>query len=190
MRTLNLARRPFRNERLPTLALALGLVLLAALSVRHGMAALDLRPGGAGDAERELGGIEKEIAELRAESNELRGVSARLDEIKEWSAIKDLVDRRAFSWTGLFAALEGALPPGVRLESVSPSSPEGPIVMRLVAVGRSIEDALALPKALQAQGEFDGAFLTSYAESDRGVSIHCTVRYLGSGPARTAGGGR
>ncbi len=187
MRTLNLARQPFRNERLPTLALAVCLVVLAALSLRHVLAAIELRPGGARDVEHQLAAIEKEVAELRAEARRLEGVSAAPDAIEEWSAIKDLVDRRAFSWTGLFAALEGALPPGVRLASVSPATGEGPILIHIDAVGRSIEDALALPKALQAQGEFAEAFLDSYAERDEGVAIRCTVRYLGPGRAGARG---
>ena len=101
------------------------------------------------------------------------------------------MDRRAFSWTGLFAALEGALPPGVRLESVSPSSAEGPIVMQLVAVGRSIDDALALPKALQAQGEFEGAFLDSYAEGEQGRQhpLHACATWGPARPGRRGVGG-
>jgi Tfp pilus assembly protein PilN len=188
MRTLNLAKQPFRNDRLPTLTLALLLVLLAAFSVGHALAAFALRPGGAGDAARELTAIRQQIATLRAESRDLSGASARPETIEEWAAIKDLVDRRAFSWTGLFAALEQALPPGVRLESVSPASAQGPIVIRLEAVGRSVEDALALPTALQAQGEFEDPFLAGYSESDRGVAIHCSVRYVGPGIRRAAGG--
>ncbi len=190
MRTLNLAREPFRNQRLPTLLVSLAIALLLALSVRHGLAARELRPGGAHDAERELGRLEKEIASLQAEAGKLRQVKPQPGSIKEWSAVKDLVDRRAFSWTGLFAALESALPPGVRLVSVSPSSAQGPIVIQLTAVGRSIEDALALPTALQAQGEFEGAFLESYAEGERGVSIQCTVRYVGPPPPARAQKGR
>ncbi len=178
---LNLARRPFRNERLPTLVLAVCLLLLAALSVRHALVARDLRSGGSRDVEREVVALEKEAARLRAEGAELRRLSPPADAGKEWAALRDLVDRRAFSWTSLFAALENALPPGVRLVSVSPSSSVGPIVIRLAAVGRSVDDALALPKALMAQGEFAEAFLDNYAETPEGVTISCTVRYVGRG---------
>jgi hypothetical protein len=184
VKTLNLARQPFRNERLPTLVLVLCLVLLAALSVRHALTAYELRPGGIRDVQHELSAIEKELADLRAESQRLAGVDAPKEAIEEWKALEDLVDRRAFSWTGLFAALEGALPPGVRLESVSPTSGEGPIIIRLDAVGRTIDDALALPKALQAQGEFQGAFLDAYSERPDGVSIQCTVQYRGGRQSR------
>ncbi len=182
MKALNLARQPFRNERVPTLALAGALVLLVALSVAHLVAALELRPGGSRDAERELAAMDKEIAALRSEAKELSGVSARKEATEEWAALKDLVDRRAFSWTGLFAALEDALPPGVRLEGVSPTHTDGSMVVKLMAVGRSLDDALALPKALHAQGQFEGAFLDSYSERSDGIAIQCSVHYLGKRP--------
>ena len=68
---LNLARHPFRNQRLPTLVLGVCLVLLAAASVRHALVARDLRAGGARDVEHELVVIERETADLRAEAREL-----------------------------------------------------------------------------------------------------------------------
>lgn len=183
---LNLARHPFRNQRLPTLVLGGCLVLLAAVSVRHALVARDLRAGGARDVEHELVVIERETADLRAEARELGREAAPAGAEEEWSALRDLVDRRAFSWTRLFAALEGALPPGVRLVSVSPSRSTGPMSISLAAVGRTIDDAIALPKALAAQGEFEQAFLDGYSETDSGVDIACTVRYRG----RPSGGAR
>jgi len=167
---LNLARRPFRNERLPTLALAVGLAALAVASVRHVVLARDLAPGRARDVEGRVAALDREIDALRAESAELQKLTASPDALKEWTAVKGLVDRRAFSWTGLFGALEEALPPGVRLVSVSPRDAEGGIELALVAVGRRDEDALALLQALQAH---------------RGVDIACTVRYV---PKGTPGG--
>ncbi len=174
---LNLARRPFRNERLPTLALAVGCAALAVVSVRHAVLARDLLPGRARDMEGRVASLEKEIATLRAESAELQRLAAPPEALKEWAAVKRLVDRRAFSWTGLFAALEEALPPGVRLVSVSPRDEEGGIELALVAVGRSDADALALLQELQAHGEFEQAFLERWSDGREGVDIACTVRY-------------
>jgi len=91
--------------------------------------------------------------------------------------VKRLVDRRAFSWTGLFAALEQALPPGVRLVAVQPAGGASGTELSLNAVGRSSADALALLKALQSHGEFEGAFLNSWSEGHDGVDISCSVRY-------------
>jgi len=160
---LNLARRPFRNERLPTVALAAGCVGLVLATGGHVLVARDLAPGRSRDVASEVVAIEKEIDQLRAESGELRTVAAPPERLKEWAAVKKLVDRRMFSWTGLFAALEEAMPPGVRLVSVSPTEARGQTELTLVAVGRSNEDALALMASLQEHPEFEGALGASSA---------------------------
>jgi Tfp pilus assembly protein PilN len=174
---LNLARRPFRNERLPTLALAAGGVGLVLLTAWHTLVARDLAPHRSRDVASEVVAMEKEIGELRAESAELRRVAAPPERIKEWTAVKRLVDRRMFSWTGLFAALEEALPPGVRLVSVSPTEERDEPELRLAAVGRSNEDALALMASLQEHPQFEGAFLNGWREGREGFDITCSVRY-------------
>jgi Tfp pilus assembly protein PilN len=184
---LNLARRPFRNERLPTLVLAAAGLALVVVTVRHVLLARDLLPGRAPDIGSEVVATEREIAALRTESGELRQVPAPAEDLAEWVAVKGLVDRRMFSWTGLFAALEKALPAGVRLVSVTPQEQGGVTELTLVAVGRGSEDALALLQALQSHEEFEGAFLKSWGEGREGVDITCTVRYT---PRPRLGAGR
>ncbi len=174
---LNLARRPFRNERLPTLALVLGCVGLLLAGGWHAVVARDLAPGRSRDVASEVVKLEEEIGELRAESAELRRVAAPPEKLKEWVAVKKLVDRRMFSWTGLFAALEEAMPPGVRLVAVAPSEERGGTELKLTAGGRSNEDALALMASLQAHPQFEGAFLDGWNEGREGFDINCTVRY-------------
>jgi len=185
---LNLARRPFRNERLPTVALVAGCLGLVLASGWHALVARDLAPGRSRDVASEVVKMEDEIGKLRTESAELRKVAAPPERLKEWVAVKKLVDRRMFSWTGLFAALEEAMPPGVRLVSVSPSEERGRTELKLTAVGRSNEDALALMASLQAHPEFEGAFLDGWNEGREGFDIACTVRYAPK--ARPAGKGK
>jgi Tfp pilus assembly protein PilN len=174
---LNLARRPFRNERLPTAVLALGCLVLAIATVRHALLARDLLPGRSRDVMSQVRALEKELGELRAETAQLGQLAAPPESLKEWAAVKGLVDHRAFSWTGLFAALEEAVPPGVRLVSVSPRRGEGRMELSLVAVGRQGTDALALFRALQSHADFEGAFLNGWTEGRAGVDITCSVRY-------------
>jgi Tfp pilus assembly protein PilN len=184
---LNLARRPFRNERLPTLVLAVSCAALAVATVRHVLVARDLLPGRARDVESQVVALEKEAAALRAESSELLRLEASPESLKEWATIAGLVDRRAFSWTGLLAALEGALPPGVRLASISPQTRAGRTELSLTAVGRRTEDALALLQSLQAHEGFEGAFLNGWTEGRDGIDISCTVGYAPKGNSlRTA----
>lgn len=188
---LNLARRPFRNERLPTLLLAAACLAVVVATVRHALLARDLLPGRARDVESEVVALENEIGTLRAESAELRRVAAPPETLEEWAAVKKLVDRRMFSWTGLFGALEKALPPGVKLVSISPGGEGGRTDLALAAVGRSDEDALALMAALQSHEAFDKAFLSNWKEGREGFDIACSVRYTpktrpGASPLRQA----
>ncbi len=67
-RPLNLARRPFRNERLPTLLLVLGCVVLLAVSVRHAFAVRGLLPERTAAIDGELVEVEQEVGALRRES--------------------------------------------------------------------------------------------------------------------------
>ena len=183
---LNLARRPFRNERLPTLVLASACLALVVGTVRHVQVARDLLPGRARDVESEVVATEREIQALRTEEADLRQLAAPADAIEEWAAVKRLVDRRMFSWTGLFAALEQALPPGVKLVSISPQEEGGGTQLALAAVGRGNEDALALLKSLQSHEEFDGAFLNGWGEGPAGVDISCTVLYAPKSRAKAS----
>lgn len=183
---LNLARRPFRNERLPTLLLAAGCAALVLVTARHALAIRDLLPGRVGDVEGKVVAVEQEIDRLRKESADLQRVEAPPAALKEWAAVKELVDRRTFSWTVLFSALEKALPPGVKLLSVAPRPVGETVELALAASGRSVEDALALLQSLQHQRAFDAAFLNGVTEGQDGVDISCTVLYV---PGR-AGGGR
>ena len=150
------------------------------------MLAIQLRHGGARDVEGQVAALDREIDRLRAESAELQRTQPPRGRLAEWAAIKELVDRRAFSWTGLLAALETALPPTVRLESIAPSTGKGPTVVILNAVGQSAQDAFALMKALQASPAFEGAFLDGVGDSPQGVLITCSVVYVG----RAAAGAR
>jgi len=175
---LNLSRQPFRNERLPTLLLGLGTLALLFATARHATLAWELMPGRARDVSSELASLEAEARRLGAEAADLRDLTASADAIAEWATVKTLVDRRAFSWTGLFAALEAALPPGVRLVSVSPSDAASGASLTLSAQGRASDDALALLQSLQTHGAFEGAFLNGWSEGREGVEISCSVNYV------------
>jgi len=182
---LNLAREPFRNERLPTLLLGIGTLALLGATARQAQVAYELLPGRARDVSSELQSLEAEAQRLRAESAATPELIAPADTLAEWAAVKALVDRRAFSWTGLFAALEQALPAGVRLVSVQPSSKAGSgTELTLSAVGRRSDDALALLSSLQGHADFEAAFLNSWTESQNGVDISCSVRYAPKPGAR------
>jgi hypothetical protein len=120
-----------------------------------------------------------------ARGNVLDAIERAIDELEQTpSDRRAIIDRRAFSWTGLFASLEEALPPGVRLVSVSPRDAPGGMELSLAAVGRDVGDALALLRALQEHPDFDSAFLNGWNEGREGVDISSTVRYVPGASAR------
>jgi Tfp pilus assembly protein PilN len=181
-RPLNLARHPFRNERLPTLLLSLGCVVLLAISVRHAFAIRDLLPERTAAIDGEVVKVEEEAARLRREAEELRRRSASKEDRSEWAAVGQLVDRRAFSWTTLLACLEETVPADVRLLSIAPSGESGRVELTLRAVGRTVEDGLGFLDALLARDEFQEPFLTSVAERDEGVEFGYTMIYVAGRP--------
>jgi Tfp pilus assembly protein PilN len=184
-RPLNLARRPFRNERLPTLVLLVACVLLLGLSVRHALAGLDLLPERTAEVDGELVALEEEVTQLRAEFDQLRTREAAPQAIKEWGVVRDLVDRRAFSWSELLGRLEAVVPAGVRLLSIAPESSREGIAVTIRAVGRTVEDGLEFLQALQDGKDFRDPFLTSVGESNRGIDLEYTMTYA----PRPAGSG-
>jgi Tfp pilus assembly protein PilN len=186
---LNLATRPFRNERLPTLALWAALVLLLALSVKHGMGVADLLSARSVGLEHEVRALDAEAAALRAERAKINAPEPDLAAVRQWVLVSNLVDRRAFSWTDLLARLEEVLPPGVHLVSIAPIIQRGKVALEFTAVARSTDEGLELVKALQSRKDFSEVFLTGLDKDKEGSQIGLSLRYVPEGrvPAPLAG---
>ena len=174
MRPLNLATQPFRNERLPVLALAVAGAAVLALTVQHAVLLRELRPGRTSATRNEAAALEAESARLRAEARAPRVPRGEPAGLTEWGLIKDLVDRRAFSWTLLFAHLESVLPDGVHLTSIIPTVKKGEVLLDVTAIARSPEDAREFVRRLEGREEFDDVYLRE--EGDRG-EVRFTMKY-------------
>jgi Tfp pilus assembly protein PilN len=170
----NLALRPFRNERLPNLLFALAGVAVIALTARHAFLVRALLPGRTSALHDEVTRLEGEATRLRAEQASLRGVAPDPKALARWVVVKDLVDRRAFSWTMLFARLEERLPDGARLVSIAPDVHRGEIVLDVMAVVRSPEVGWQFIRALEEGGDFDDVFPLSEGQ---GGEFHYKMRY-------------
>ena len=179
MRPANLARLPFRNERLPNLLFAAAAVALVALTVRHGFLVRALLPGRTSALHDEVTRLEAEATRLRAEQASLRGVTADPKALARWLVVKELVDRRAFSWTTLFARLEELLPDGARLVSIAPTVHHGEILLDVQAMVRSPEVGWQFIRTLEEGGDFDQVFPLTEGQ---GGDFHYTMRYR---PRRT-----
>lgn len=184
MRPLNLASQPFHNERLPVLALAAAGLAVLALTVQHALLLRELLPGRTSAARQEVAALEAKSVVLRSEARAPRVARPEAAKVTEWGLIKDLVDRRAFSWTLLFAQLESVLPEGVHLVTIAPNPRKGELLLDLAAVARSPEDAREFVRRLEGREEFDDVYLRE--EGERG-EVRFTMKYLPS-LARSASG--
>lgn len=156
MQRLNLATRPFYNER----GVHLGLAILALLLL--GATALNLLAYQRLSArEGELTGrtaVEETRAQaLREQAAALRR-SVRQEELtlvlgaaREANA---LIDQRTFSWTALFNHLEATLPDNVMLTVVRPRVEPEDVSLSLGVIGREVGDIDAFMTRLEDTGAF------------------------------------
>ena len=178
-RPLNLAARPFHNERLASLLFSLGLLALVALTLQHAIVIRRLLPDRTSALHAEAAALEKEVATLRADGAALRGPGPEKIVLERWSLLKELVDRRTFAWTALMARLEAVLPRGVRLVSITPAWERGDLKLDLEAMARTADDGFALVKSLEDRPEFEAVYPLSKDERPDGseVGFRYSMRY-------------
>src|SRR5262245_24716387 len=120
---LNLSTRPFPAYQLKTLSLIVALIALVALSVWQAYGFLHYSrlsshiKGEAQSASVDARSLNKQVAELDAKLSQPEAKN-KLSEIQ---FLNDIIVRKTFSWTRVFAALEDLMPPGARLNSLRPS---------------------------------------------------------------------
>jgi Tfp pilus assembly protein PilN len=178
---LNLATRPFRNERLPTLLLWAALLVLLGASVKHGLVVSELLSARSVALEHEVRALDAEAAALRAERASLKAPSPDATVVRQWALVGNLIDRRVFSWTDLLARLEHVLPPGVHLVSIAPTIQKGQVALDFNAMARSTDEGLDLVRALQARKDFAEVFLTGLDKGKEGAELGISLRYIPEG---------
>ena len=180
MKPLNLASEPFRNERLPQVVLGLGTVLVLAMTLIHARAIVRLLPRSTSKLAQEVSSMEEEGGRLRADAARLRNTKPNAADAARWAILKELVDRRVFSWTRLFGVLEESLPMGVRLVSITPKVERGQFAIGLSAVARSVEDGFEMIRILDERPEFDNVRPVGRNATDQGIAFTYIMNYNAS----------
>jgi hypothetical protein len=187
----NLATRPFYNERMVHLVLALAALVVLAITAGNVIAWLGLRRHHA-DLVAQVSGAETRAAELQSDAARLRRTlnRAEVDAVARAAGEANaLIDRRTFSWTGLLGRIESTLPDDVRILSVSPKvDRDGNLIVRVVVVGREAEDVATFIERLAETKSFDG--LLSHEEvvnQDGTLEVTLEGRYLGPVPKPAEG---
>jgi Tfp pilus assembly protein PilN len=173
VRPLNLAERPFRNERLAATLFAAAALVLLGITVAHAVAIRGLLPARTSERHREVAALLAELDKLRGEARTRKTETPPPATLAQWTLVKDLVDRRAFSWTGLFARLEQLIPEGVRLTSISPSVRKGQVELDVEADVRSREAGWEFVRVLESGGDFYDV----YPKTETGNEFRYAIRY-------------
>ena len=168
----NLSTRPFYNSR--AVHVALGVLAAVVLGVTAfnvyevTRLTIDQRTLGANAEESEAKATSLRAAAVRIrgriDPKELNVVSAQA---REANAI---IDRRAFSWTELFAQVEGVLPEDVRITAVQPQlGKDGTFAVSISVEGRRVEDLDAFVEALEARSTFQNVLPVEEQTSEDGL---------------------
>ncbi len=188
----NLATRPFYNERgLNTWLLAIALATAGATAFNVVWVARYTRNDTALAAKASAD--EADAAEARAKATRaLASVDPRQIEYSTAEArqANDLIDRRTFSWTGLFNQFETTLPDNVRISAVRPNlDPKRGVVLAISVAARGVEDVDLFMRRLDGTGVFADVLSTGEHFDEQGLLLAVIeTRYVPSVIA--AGGGR
>jgi hypothetical protein len=167
----NLSTRPFYNERLVHLALALVGVIVAVITVLNVVRVVQLsrqnttltaRIRDDRAAAEDFGRRARETR-LGIDQKELKVVVASAQEANE------LIDSRTFSWTGFFNYIEATLPPDVMLVSVRPTINEGKTMITMGVRARRSPDIDEFIEKLEATGAFENIFPMQQTTRDDGL---------------------
>jgi Fimbrial assembly protein (PilN) len=188
----NLATRPFYNERLVHIWLALITVLTIAATIGN---VARVRQYSRSDTRlaSQAARDEARAATLRADAARLRAtVDPRQVESASLEAhqANDLIDRRTFSWTELFNRFETTLPDEVRITSVRPKVDRiAGTQLSISLIAKSTDDVAQFIENLEATGAFKDIRGTTDERYDEQGLLEATMdaRYLPA-PSRVAEG--
>lgn len=168
---MNLATRPFYNERAVHLVLAaLGLAIVAVLALEVARIVTLSRVHGeltlaAETAEAEAAAVSTRTARIERETP--RDATAALVVAAE--EVDRLIEQRLFSWTAFFNVIEQTLPAGVMLTAVRPDADEEGTSVDLAVIGRTVADIEEFIRRLEETGVFAGVLARQGELNEEGL---------------------
>jgi hypothetical protein len=181
---INLATEPFRRDR-PMLAGAAAIAILLGLLLAYQV--FNIVSGRQQAADIRIA-LNRENAQLRALAMQQAELNATLRkpqnaEVLERSLfLNTLIDRKAISWTKIFADLEKVMPYNVRLVSVRLPAVDSnnQVLLDMVVGAKDVEPILQLFKSLEASPQFGNTSVqtsTPPSQTDPFYRYHVTVSY-------------
>jgi hypothetical protein len=177
----NLATRPFYNERLVHLVLALVALIVLIVTVANVGRLVRLS--------RQNTVLSSRIRDDQTATTDLSRKARATRQNIDQSALKvvvaaareanALIDSRTFSWTEFFNHIESTLPPDVMLASVRPTVDEAGTMVTLIVLARRAPDIDEFIEGLEATGAFDRGLERQQAPDDNGlVKSSIEIRYV------------
>jgi hypothetical protein len=190
----NLSSRPFYNERLVHLVLGTLAVLVAAVTALNAWQIITLSARDA-SLRQVAGASDRDAAATRSTAERIRAsVDPKALEVTASAASEAnaIIERRAFSWTGLFNRFEATLPDTVRIASVRPQvHDDGTVTVIVAVVARNVDGVDTFIENLERDAAFRGFLSTEEFVNDEGL---LEAKLVGTyAPGRTpsqAGGAR
>ena len=182
----NLATRPFYNERLVALLLALGATVVIALTAINATRLLQLSSRRS-ELRAQIAADESAAARIRqGAAATQKGVDRAALTVLAGSAHEAnlLIDQRTFSWTTLLTLIEGAIPMNVHLTSITPEFKKGDIIITMMLIGKQVEDVAGFMDTLEATGAFYDVGQTVVGATEEGFD-RVTIKGFYLPPAAT-----
>lgn len=184
----NLSTRPFYNERVVHVAVAIAALAVLALTVFSVTRIVGLSrqntelSGRTARDQAEADRLTRDAASIRRaiDKDELEGVAAAALEANE------LIDQRTFSWTAFFNFIESNLPPDVMLVSVRPSVKNQQTRISMTVLSRRTEDTDEFVEKLEASGAFADVLPAQADPTEEGLQ-RAVLEGIYTGPGAESG---
>ena len=153
---INLSTRPFYNERLVTVIIAVvGVIALgvAAFSVQQILSLSSKRTAlrariAQDEAATNRADVETTTIQKSINARTLKGLAVNANQANR------LIDERTFSWTVFFSLIGKTLPDDARIDSVAPSVDKDGVVVMMTIVSKRTDDLATFIERLQSTGAF------------------------------------
>ena len=183
---LNLSTRPFRNRTLPWLlsAVLAGTAVFGFLFLFAAYRSTEVKAEAVNDNIKQL---EPKIKEIKGVAESIKQ-SLTPEQQKSLVAAHQLVARKRFSWSRLFADLESVMPQATSVSNVSvrdvAQSGDRMIAdLEVSILSRSYENVMAMINQMDASGKFQAELRGQDLQKDKGGNLTeytLRVRYLPS----------
>jgi Tfp pilus assembly protein PilN len=180
---LNLASKPFTNRALPwvvTVAMV-GFSIVALAFVARSTSEANAK---AGIVQKEIGSLNQQLQALQKDAEQVTN-ALTTEQIQSLRSAHSLVDRKRFSWSLLFADLEGVLPEKIRVSRIAVrqiSTQGGRTVadLELNVIAASPDMVTDMIAAMDQQGIFHAEMITQNLQKGKGEAgseYELKVRY-------------